>query len=116
MGLAKYLDESQRAEASSLLLAAVGNFARIIQIIEQATASIEDETTRQQVEMIRQLATAIDVNVLFPSPKMKSLLMEHAREVVEATFNGPAPSVTHAPAAPRQPQTDTSEEWQDTIE
>lgn len=116
MGLKKYLNEQQQAELAALMMSARSNFARTVEIIEQATAGVDDEETQQRVGAIRQLVTALGFNLLFPSEKVKAMAMETARGLVEATFNGPAPDMRPAPTVQDEPPAGAGEEWSDTIE
>lgn len=115
MGLAKLLNEGQRAEVAALMLNMCGNIARIVEIVEQAASGAEmDEGLRQGIEAMRQLATALDFQIFFGSDSkaLESRATELGREMVEAIYDGKPPELPPLPAA-TSPEV---EEWKDTLD
>src|SRR5688572_23135208 len=115
MGLGKLLNDEQRAEVASIVMTLRNGYTRIAEILEEATAGEENEQTRGLVETVRQVATAVDFQLLFPSPTTdRERIQELARGMVGEVFQGaPPPTAQASGRVSAEPPQAADDEWQD---
>jgi hypothetical protein len=111
------LDGEQQAEVVGLVMMMRAGFSRLADIMEEATAKPEaSEGDRQRASLARQMVTAIDWQMMFPTFDGERA-EEWGREMLTKIFNGPVPSMprlTPPPAPKEQPRGD-DEEWSEEL-